>query len=102
MIVAIPLLVTVMVGVWSRSPSFTDDDLWAYDFVTLHKHDASKSSQTVIVDFDDGTIAKIRRFPVPRDLIAEVVSRVAQARAKVIGLELLLTEEGSEPEDAAM
>ena len=101
MIVAIPLLVTLLVGVASRSPSFSDFNLWAYDFVTLHKQ-AAQSSQTVIVDFDDATIAKIRRFPVPRDLVAEVVSRVAQARAKVIGLDILLSEEGPESEDAAM
>ena len=86
----------------SRTVAFHDLQLWAYDFVVTHSPEPRPSDKVVVVDFDDATLARERQFPIPRDVVASAVSRVAEAGAKVIGLDFLLTEARSEPQDAAM
>src|SRR4051794_34050423 len=86
----------------SRTVAFHDLQLWAYDFVVTHSPEPRPSDKVVVVDFDDATLARERQFPIPRDVVASAVSRVAEAGAKVIGLDFLLTEARPEPQDAAM
>lgn len=45
-----------------------------------------------IVALDDRTVAALRRWPVPRQQIAAMVSRLAAAGAASIGVDLLITE----------
>jgi adenylate cyclase len=99
---AIAIAATLAAELISRTVAFHDLQLWAYDFVVTHSPEAKPSSEIVMVDFDDATLARERQFPIPRDVVASVISRVAQAGAKVIGLDFLLTEARSEPQDAAM
>src|SRR3954453_20804356 len=86
----------------SRTVAFRDLQLWTYDFVVIHSPEARPSTDIVVVDFDDATLARERQFPIPRDVVANVISRVAEAGAKVKRLDFLLTEARSEPQDAAM
>lgn len=101
-IVAISAVVTGLIALASRTIAFRDLNFWTYDFLVNHKQDAEPSSKIRIVDFDDATLARIRQFPIPRDVVADVVARTAKAGAKIIGLDLLLTEERTEAQDRAM
>lgn len=99
---AISSVVTALVALGSRTTGFRDLNFWTYDFLVTHKQDAAPSSKILIVDFDDATLARIRQFPIPRDVVAAVVERIAKAGAKIIGLDFLLTEERTAAQDRAM
>src|SRR5947199_5361093 len=101
-LLAIAIAATVSAELISRTVAFHDLQLWTYDFVVTHSPEARPSPDIVVVDFDDATLARERQFPIPRDVVAAVISKVAEARAKVIGLDFLLTEARSESQDAAM
>src|SRR5215475_3976830 len=45
-----------------------------------------------VIAIDDATLARLKRWPVPRQVLAEAATRLAAANAKVIGLDLLLLE----------
>ncbi len=53
--------------------------------------------ETVIVMIDDRTIAELGRWPIPRRKLADVVTRLHAAGAKVVGVDILLAD----PEPAA-
>ncbi len=101
-ILGISLGAMVLVGLAARTTPFRDLDHWTYDFLVTHKPDAGPSRKIVIVDFDDASIARFRRFPVPRDVVADVIDRISKAAPKVIGLDFLLTEARTEPQDDSM
>lgn len=48
--------------------------------------------ETVLVVVDDRTVAEVGAWPIPRELIAAAVRRLAAADARVIGLDLLFAE----------
>jgi adenylate cyclase len=101
-LLAIAIAATVSAELISRTVAFHDLQLWSYDFVVTHSPETRPSPDIVVVDFDDATLARERQFPIPRDVVAAVISKVAEAGAKVIGLDFLLTEARSESQDAAM
>jgi len=49
-------------------------------------------SQIVLVDIDDESIAALGRWPWPRELHARLIERLTQARAAVIGIDVLFNE----------
>lgn len=51
------------------------------------------SSQVAIVAIDDASIQRIGRWPWPRGYVAEVIGILARQEAKVIGVDILYTEE---------
>src|SRR5436305_1696320 len=101
-LLAIATAATFAAELISRTVAFRDLQLWTYDFVVIHSPEARPPADIVVVDFDDATLAQERQFPIPRDVVAKVISRVSEAGAKVIGLDFLLTEGRSELQDAAM
>jgi adenylate cyclase len=48
--------------------------------------------EVVLVVIDDRTVARLGRWPVPRDVIGDAIERIARAGARVIGLDLLFPE----------
>jgi serine/threonine-protein kinase len=51
----------------------------------------------VVVTIDDDSIRKIGRWPWPRSVLAEMVEKLAAARAKLIGLQVFLSEPQTDP-----
>src|SRR6266496_1880937 len=64
--------------------------------IRLHGAQAA-GPETVIVMIDDRTIAELGRWPIPRRKLADVVTRLHAAGAKVVGIDILLAD----PEPAA-
>jgi diguanylate cyclase (GGDEF)-like protein len=54
------------------------------------------SEQIVIVAIDEKSLAQLGRWPWPRELVAEAISKLGHARA--VGLNLLLAEHSEHPE----
>jgi adenylate cyclase len=94
--------VALVVAGCGRLSVFQDVQLWTYDFLVNHGGYAPQSSQLVYVDFDDATFAAIGQYPIPRNLIAEVINQVSSASPRVIALDLLLSEPRTAGEDESM
>jgi adenylate cyclase len=86
----------------SRYTAYSDLDAWTYDFTALAGSDQSVSKDIVFVDFDEESFRRIAVFPIPRSLIAELVTRIGAMRPKIIGMDILLSEPRSDDEDKAM
>jgi class 3 adenylate cyclase/CHASE2 domain-containing sensor protein len=103
-LVAAMLAVAVcgIVFVCQRSVAFSDFEFWGYDFLVNHAGYAPASQHIVVVDFDEATFARLKQYPVPRRAFADVITRVAAGGARVIGLDVFLSEARSPGEDAAL
>lgn len=60
------------------------------------------SDAILIVDIDEQSLAEIGRWPWPRAQHAQLVRQLSVARPKAIGYDVLFTEAGPEPGDAAL
>jgi CHASE2 domain-containing sensor protein/signal transduction histidine kinase len=59
-------------------------------------------SQVVLVTIDDESLQRYGRWPWSRTLLAKLTNNLAQAKASVIGLDILLSEPQSPQADAAL
>lgn len=70
----------------------------AYDFGVKSAHrNPGAANQIAIVAIDDESIRKIGRWPWPRTVLAETIEQLTVAKAKVIGLQILLSEPQTDP-----
>lgn len=100
--IVVAVAITFAVSMLERWTAFSDLTNWTYDFLVNHGGYAQPSKDVVFVDFDDATFAQIQKFPIPRSTVADVVTRVGQAKPAIIGLDIFLSEQRNPDEDAAM
>src|SRR5258705_11763873 len=63
----------------------------AYDFgVKMTNRNAGATEKIAIIAIDDASIEKIGRWPWPRSVLAAMIEQLAQARPKLIGLQIFL------------
>ena len=86
----------------SRFQTVADLELLGYDFLVNHAGYAPPDSNIVLIDFDDQTVAALQQYPVPRSLIAQVITKISAAKPRVIGLDIFLSESRGPDEDAAV
>jgi adenylate cyclase len=99
---AIAVVAATLVWFASRATSYTDLEYWTYDFTVLAWADKSVSKDVVLVDFDEESFRRIAVFPIPRSLVADLVTRIGVMRPKIVGMDILLSEPRSDEEDQAM
>ena len=63
-----------------------------YDVMINLRSSPESPSDIVLVDIDDDSIEKIGRWPWPRSLMAEGISKISAGNPKVIGFSLILSE----------
>jgi CHASE2 domain-containing sensor protein/tRNA A-37 threonylcarbamoyl transferase component Bud32 len=64
-----------------------------YDFrMKLRAGGPDTKTDIVLVDIDDDSLTKLGRWPWPRTLLAEMVSKIAGYNARVIGLNVMFSE----------
>jgi adenylate cyclase len=95
-------VVSLLVGLSSRTAAFGDYELWGYDFLVNHGTRYGVNSDIVIVDFDDATFERVKRYPIPRSSIAQVVASIAAKSPQVVGLDMFLSEARNPEEDDRM
>ena len=95
----IGLLITVVFCIffYTKTGFLETIELKSYDLRMALFASARPSAEIAIVAIDDESVAKLGRWPWPRTRIAEVINKISQAGAKVIGLNILF----SEPEEAS-
>ena len=86
----------------SKTAPFRDFYHWTYDFVVIHGGLSKPTKDVILVDFDDDTFHRVKKFPIPRDVIAQVVSKVGEQKPRVIGMDILLSEARTPEEDKTM
>lgn len=73
-------------------------ELRSQDIRFLIRGDQQPSGKIVIGTIDEKSIATLGRYPWPRVILAEVIRILSESGAKVIGIDLILTEPENNPE----
>jgi CHASE2 domain-containing sensor protein len=71
---------------------FGDYELWGYDLLVNHGPHRGVNPDVVIVDFDDATLERVKQYPIPRSVVAELIAKVAEGSPRVVGLDMFLSE----------
>ena len=94
LIVAVATLAGMIVQ-W-RAPGLS---LYARDWLTRSRGELAEPDDIVIVAIDDESIAKLGRFPWPREYSARLLDSISAAHPKAISLDVLFTEPSDQTAD---
>ena len=82
-----------LIGVVNGAAFLERFEYIAYDVGIQYAHrNPAPVENIVIVAIDDESIQKLGRWPWPRNVLAEVVDKLSAAKARVIGLQMFLSE----------
>jgi CHASE2 domain-containing sensor protein len=82
-----------LIGVFNGAAFLDRFEFIAYDLGIQSAHRSPGSVENIaVVAIDDDSIQKIGRWPWSRDVLADVVNKLSAANAKVIGLQIPLSE----------
>lgn len=96
------LVLLLLVAVFSAVPVVRDSELRVSDtFFRLAALPANRST-VVLVSIDDESLRQYGRWPWSREVLSELVSKVAGGGAGAIGLDILLSERQSPEADASL
>jgi len=90
------LIITIVVVLFSGSASFQSLERTAYDW-GVRSTQKIPSDKIAIIAIDDESIANLGRWPWPRDLHAELIQRLSESGAKVIGQTVFFLEPQIDP-----
>ncbi len=90
------LVITIVVVLFSGSASFQSLERTAYDW-GVRSTQKIPSDKIAIIAIDDESIANLGRWPWPRDLHAELIQRLSESGAKVIGQTVFFLEPQIDP-----
>jgi class 3 adenylate cyclase/CHASE2 domain-containing sensor protein len=99
---AIAAVAATLVFFASHATSFSDLNSWTYDFTALAGGDNSVSKDIVLVDFDEESFARIAEFPIPRRIMADLITKIGAQQPKIIGMDIFLSEPRTTEDDDAM
>ena len=75
----------------TRTDTLRRWDNLIYDTM-LANQSVSPTSEVIIIEIDDASIAELGRWPWPRNVHAELVNKLADANVKALGFDILFTE----------
>ena len=90
------LLITIVVVIFSSAAPFQSLERAFYDW-GVRSTDRSPSEKIAVIAIDDESINNLGRWPWPRDLHAELINRLTQGGAKVIGQTVFFLEPQIDP-----
>ncbi len=65
-------------------------DLSAYDLLVAAQHPEPPSDRIINIDFDEATVRDYHAFPIPRPLLAQLITKIAATKPAVIGVDVIL------------
>jgi serine phosphatase RsbU (regulator of sigma subunit)/CHASE2 domain-containing sensor protein len=77
-------------------------ELQGYDLLVLTGGFSPPDENLAIVDFDNDSVQAIGKYPIPRQVVARVLERIAEGRPAVIGLDKLLSETSGQEADQGL
>jgi serine/threonine-protein kinase len=90
------LLITIVVVIFSGAAPFQSLEQAFYDW-GVRSTDRSPSEKIAVIAIDDESINNLGRWPWPRDLHAELINRLTEGGAKVIGQTIFFLEPQIDP-----
>ena len=93
----IGLLVVLIVYLFSGSEFLRSFDNAAFDLGVKFSSARLASPDVVVVAIDDNSLGELGAWPWPRDILADIVRRLSQAKPAVIGLALPFDKKQSSP-----
>jgi len=84
----IGLIVVLLCYLFSGTQSLQQFDNAAYDLGVKFSSSRLANPNVVVVAIDDASLDELGAWPWPRDILADIVKRISQARPAVIGLAL--------------
>ena len=90
------LLITIVVVIFSGAAPFASLERAFYDW-GVRSTERSPSSKIAVIAIDDESINNLGRWPWPRDLHAELINRLSEGGAKVIGQTVFFVEPQIDP-----
>lgn len=98
LVISLAFAAATLIGVPFLHPFLQDMERLAYDTgVKWTQRDSTSTDKIAIVAIDDESIKQIGRWPWPRNILADMIKWLADAQAKVIGLQIFLTEPQTDP-----
>jgi len=83
----------LFMGIWLFRMDFLDTlELKFYDLKMQLRGESRISNEIILIDIDDDSIEKLGRWPWPRSLLAQGITKINAASPKVIGLNIILSE----------
>jgi len=86
------ILIALAALLWAEPEWMEPLQTASFDALQSSAPRPTDSLPVTIVEIDDATIAKVGQWPLPRTLLAQLVSRVSSARPAVIGIDILMAE----------
>jgi CHASE2 domain-containing sensor protein/tRNA A-37 threonylcarbamoyl transferase component Bud32 len=90
------LLITIAIVIFSGTAPFQSLERGFYDW-GVRSTDRRASDKVVVIAIDDQSINNLGRWPWPRDLHAELIDRLSEGGAKVIGQTVFFLEPQIDP-----
>jgi len=90
------LLISIVVVLFSGMPQFQSLERAFYDW-GVRSTDRLPSDKIAVIAIDDESIENIGRWPWPRDLHAELINRLSEGGAKVVGQTVFFLEPQVDP-----
>jgi serine/threonine-protein kinase len=90
------LLITIVVVIFSGAAPFASLERVFYDW-GVRSTERLPSSKIAVIAIDDESINNLGRWPWPRDLHAELINRLSEGGAKVIGQTIFFLEPQIDP-----
>jgi adenylate cyclase len=75
-------------------------DLSAYDLLVAAQHPEPASDRIINLDFDEATVRDLHAFPIPRPLLAQLITKIAATKPAVIGVDVILDLPRAPEDDA--
>ncbi|MHB8455115.1 MAG: CHASE2 domain-containing serine/threonine-protein kinase [Acidiferrobacterales bacterium] len=95
---ALVLGIVFIIAVLSGIPLIGNLEYLAYDTgVKLTNRSPRGADDIALVTIDDNSIRRIGRWPWPRNVLGDVITKLSQAQAKVIALQIFLSEGQQDP-----
>jgi serine phosphatase RsbU (regulator of sigma subunit)/CHASE2 domain-containing sensor protein len=88
----LPLVVVLVFTLIVHLGFLNPTELQGYDLLVLTARRPAPEKAIVVVDFDNPSMKMIGKYPVPREVLADVVERVVAGEPAVVGLDKLLSE----------
>ncbi len=97
--VALAALICAVAGGLAAAGLFQAADLQGFDLLVFARGPAAPPNNIVVVDFDEASVRAYNAFPIPRDLLGEVLSKISEGSPKAIGLDVILDKPRAPADD---
>ncbi|SCW57035.1 adenylate cyclase [Rhizobium mongolense subsp. loessense] len=97
------LLTLITISLLSRLPAWSLLELRSFDYLSTVDDPLPPADAPVIVAIDEPSLAEMNeQWPWPRSLHARLIRQLRAAGAKAIGLDIIMAEQSSREDDAAI